>query len=60
MSMLTKAAGLDALIAAAKKQDWETVLSETEKLIRKYAGAKSADAFTTYAIRAFGEVQGGN
>lgn len=45
MSWITKQAGLDKLIKSARESDWETVIDEVEKIVRKFAGADKAAMF---------------
>ncbi len=45
MSWVTKQAGIDPLIKAARAEDWETVVDEVYKIVKKFAGADKADIF---------------
>lgn len=48
MSFLSALAGIDPLIAAAKRRDWRTALSEVVTLVERYAGRDAAKEFRTF------------
>ena len=45
MSMLTKALGLDPVIAAARKEDWEETKAQLVIFLAKYIGREKALLF---------------